>query len=145
MSTANIAWTAGDNETSWEVSWGHPGYIPGDTNEVGSAIVTSESFQISGLTPQATYEFYVQAKCDVGYLSSWIGPESFTTLADPSSVEIIDRLPDNTIGVISTKGDDGTGVYCADYFTLTDDMLLGDLHFYGFNISQRSEEHTSEL
>src|SRR5690625_19656 len=138
MSTANIAWTAGDNETSWKVSWGHPGYIPGDTNEVGSAIVTSESFQISGLTPHATYEFYVQANCDVGYLSSWIGPESFTTLADPSSVEIIDRLPDNTIGVISTKGDDGTGVYCADYFTLTDDMVLGDLTFYGFNTSQIS-------
>lgn len=46
---------------------------------------------------------------------------------------LVDRIQDNTTGLISTKGDDGTGVYCADYFSLTSDVALGDLTVYGLN------------
>lgn len=46
---------------------------------------------------------------------------------------LVDRIADNTTGLISTKGDDGTGVYCADYFSLTSDVALGDLTVYGLN------------
>lgn len=46
---------------------------------------------------------------------------------------LVDRIADNTTGLISTKGDDGTGVYCADYFALTSDVALGDLTVYGLN------------
>ncbi|WP_313111299.1 T9SS type A sorting domain-containing protein [Aequorivita sediminis] len=46
---------------------------------------------------------------------------------------IVDRIADNTTGLISTKGDDGTGVYCADYFSVTSDVALGDLTVYGLN------------
>lgn len=133
MTTADMEWTAGSTETSWNVSWGTLGYFPGDANELGNAIVSTEFYQITGLAPQTDYEFYVQADCASDGMSPWVGPYDFTTLIDPSSVVIIDRLPDNPSGVISTKGNDGTGIYCADYFTLTDDVILGDLTFYGFN------------
>ena len=46
---------------------------------------------------------------------------------------LVDRIADNTTGLISTKGDDGTGVYCADYFSVTSDVALGDLTVYGLN------------
>jgi len=45
---------------------------------------------------------------------------------------IIDREADNTTGLISTKGNNNTGVYSADYFELTASVDIGDLRFYGF-------------
>jgi len=44
---------------------------------------------------------------------------------------VIDRFPDNTTGLISTLGDDGTGVYCADYFVLDEETTLGEATFFG--------------
>ncbi|WP_139855871.1 T9SS type A sorting domain-containing protein [Aequorivita sinensis] len=46
---------------------------------------------------------------------------------------LVDRIDDNLTGLISTKGDDGTGVYCADYFSVTSDVALGELTLYGFS------------
>lgn len=46
---------------------------------------------------------------------------------------IIDRIADHNSGLISTKGNDGTGVYCADYFVLSDATTLGNLTFYGLS------------
>lgn len=47
------------------------------------------------------------------------------------SQTVIDRAPDHTSGLISTLGDDGTGVYCADYFVLTTATELGDITIPG--------------
>lgn len=44
---------------------------------------------------------------------------------------VVDRFPDNNTGLISTKGSDDVGVYCADYFELTSDTALGEFKFYG--------------
>ncbi len=45
---------------------------------------------------------------------------------------IIERPADNQTGLIATKGDDGTAVYCADYFVLDTATELGDLVIPGF-------------
>lgn len=44
---------------------------------------------------------------------------------------VIDRFPDSNQGLISTLGDDGTGVYCADYFVLDEETTLGEFKFFG--------------
>ncbi|MGO3285296.1 T9SS type A sorting domain-containing protein [Mesonia sp.] len=75
---AGIEWTAGDTETSWNISWGTPGYTPGDVDEVDNDTSATESYQITGLTTNTDYEFYVQADCG-GDQSSWSGPVTFTT------------------------------------------------------------------
>src|SRR5690554_1643367 len=56
-----------------------------------------------------------------------------TTTSNMAAPVIIDRIKDNTSGLISTKGNDGTGVYCADYFVLSDATTLGNLTFYGLS------------
>lgn len=55
---------------------------------------------------------------------------ALTTLNFPNA--IIDREPDNTTGLISTKGNNNSGVYTADYFGLNSSVDLGDIRFYGF-------------
>src|SRR5690554_3063110 len=79
VSTADISWTAGDSETAWNVSWGAPGYTPGDGDEVGNASVTSPSYQITGLTENTSYDIFVQADCGGGDESIWVGPLSVYT------------------------------------------------------------------
>jgi hypothetical protein len=45
---------------------------------------------------------------------------------------VIDRPVDGTTGLISTQGNDGTGVYCADQFEVADEIALGEVTFFGF-------------
>lgn len=46
---------------------------------------------------------------------------------------VIKRPADNDTGLISTEGDNGAGIYSADYFVLEDETTLGEFYFYGFN------------
>src|SRR5690554_3610994 len=82
-SSVDIQWTANNSETSWNISWGAPGYTPGDGNEVGSATgVTTNPYQITGLNGTTSYDIYVQADCGGGDESFWAGPLTVTTLCD---------------------------------------------------------------
>src|SRR5690606_18590383 len=77
--TADIAWTAGNTENNWNISWGAPGYTPGDVDEIDTDTATLASYQITGLTPQTNYDFYVQADCGGGDESAWTGPITLET------------------------------------------------------------------
>lgn len=79
ITTSNISWTAGGTETQWNISWGTPGFTPGDTNEVGTGTASTNSmYQVTGLNPNTTYDVYVQANCGTDS-SEWEGPIAFTT------------------------------------------------------------------
>src|SRR5690625_4235953 len=83
--TADIAWTAGGSESAWNISWGAPGYTPGDTDEIGASSPTTNSYQITGLTANTSYDIYVQADCGPGDQSFWEGSLTITT---PPAVQI---------------------------------------------------------
>jgi hypothetical protein len=69
--TADVAWTAGGSETSWEVRLGTTGT---------PVSVTSPTYQLTGLTQGTNYTVYVRANCGTGY-SAWVASAPFTTLA----------------------------------------------------------------
>lgn len=77
--TADFTWTAGGIEAAWNVEWGVDGFTPGTATELGSDNTLTESYSIGGLTPETSYDFYVQADCDGDGLSVWTGPYSFYT------------------------------------------------------------------
>ncbi len=70
---ADISWTAGGSETTWNISWGPAGYTPGDINEVGNEMgwTTGTNYTITGLNFNTTYDVYVQADCGGGDESIW--------------------------------------------------------------------------
>src|SRR5690554_3115654 len=76
-SGADVSWTEIGSETAWNISWGTPGYTPGD-GDLGTDTASTASYQLAGLTSQTSYDVYVQADCG-GDLCSWTGPLSFTT------------------------------------------------------------------
>jgi len=75
--SAQLNWTPGGTETSWNIEYGFPGFVP------GSGILISgvgNPYLLTGLTPGTPYVFYVQADCGGGSVSGWAGPCAFTTL-----------------------------------------------------------------
>ena len=67
----NLSWTAGNNETSWEIQYGLQGFAIGTGTIVPSAIT---NYTVTGLNPANTYSFYLRSKCSATTNSSWVGP-----------------------------------------------------------------------
>jgi len=75
-STADVSWTAGGTETSWNVEYGAAGFTLGTGTNNN---VTSTTYSMTGLNPSTDYEVYVQAVCSATEQSYWVGPLSIST------------------------------------------------------------------
>jgi len=79
----DLSWLAGGSETSWNVEWGVPGFLPGTGAQIGMASATDTNYVISGLDGNTEYQFYISANCGAGTTTGdWISI-SQTTLCDP--------------------------------------------------------------
>ncbi len=98
--TADVAWTAGGSETSWQVRLGTDG-TPTDVN--------TSSYQLTNLTAATNYTVYVRANCGTSY-SAWVASTQFTTtnvvVTPPTvvtdSVSAIAQNQANLYGTITT-------------------------------------------
>src|SRR5690554_1143279 len=100
--SADLGWTNGGSETAWNISWGTPGYTPGDGNEINTATVTSASYQITGLTANTDYDIYIQADCGGGDQSAWSGPLSISTECAATNVPYVQDFESATAPNIPT-------------------------------------------
>lgn len=67
--SADISWSAGGSETSWNVEYGPSGFSIGSGTSFN---VSSTSFSLSNLISYTDYDFYVQGVCDTNDLSLWV-------------------------------------------------------------------------
>ncbi|MDY0075713.1 MAG: choice-of-anchor J domain-containing protein [Bacteroidales bacterium] len=74
--SADLGWTENGSATSWNIKWAAEDFDP-DTEGTLIPNVTNP-YAFSGLAPNTTYYWYVQADCG-GDKSDWVGPDSFTT------------------------------------------------------------------
>jgi hypothetical protein len=76
--TVDLVWSAGaGGETEWVVEYGANGFTLGTGTQV--VVLTNPTIQITGLTENTAYSFYVRGVCSVPDSSLWIGPSSITT------------------------------------------------------------------
>ncbi|PWH84946.1 fibronectin type III domain-containing protein, partial [Brumimicrobium oceani] len=74
--SADLAWTENGTATAWNIEYGATGFTQG----AGTTVAASNNpHNLSSLTANTTYDFYVQADCGGGDLSAWAGPFSFST------------------------------------------------------------------
>lgn len=121
-STADISWTAGGNETSWNISWGPRGYTPGSPN----ATSTSPSYTISGLTEGASYDVYIRSDCG-SETSAWTGPLQFTTAENGPCDIHFEYSSDNGIGHLNA------GVFADDFEIFSNQMQIEEITIWTFN------------
>lgn len=90
--SSEISWTENGTSTDWILEWGTVGFTPGTSTEEGSVATSTNPETITGLTPETTYEVYVQSDCGGGNgQSAWVGPLEITTAdacSDPVNLNV---------------------------------------------------------
>ena len=74
-SKADVEWTAGEEETAWQVRYKATAAV--DWKEIEETIATT-SYSITGLVNGTEYEVQVRAYCDETHQSAWTEPVTFT-------------------------------------------------------------------
>lgn len=92
--SAMVNWNAGGTETSWEIAV----QLPSDGTPASGNATTTNSYNVSGLSPETNYVVYIRANCNSGGYSNW-ATESFTTGIDTSGYPVT-----FTTNPISTSG-----------------------------------------
>ena len=96
--SAQITWSSFGNEVAWNTEFGPVGFTQG-AGTISALSVANTSF--SNLTPNTSYDFYVQSYCGNGDFSNWYGPYTFQTLPTPScyyTIEMQDSYGDGWNG-----------------------------------------------
>lgn len=79
--SATLSWTSGSG-SDWNLEYGPTGFSLGTGTQINT---TTASTNLSGLSPNTIYDYYVRDSCGPGQLSSWTGPYSFSTACTPFS------------------------------------------------------------
>jgi len=80
INSADLGWTESNTvpATAWDVEWGTAGFTQG----TGAMVVATADnpYNLSGLSDNTSYEFYVRSNCSATDSSTWVGPFEFTTV-----------------------------------------------------------------
>jgi hypothetical protein len=95
ISTVTFNWTEAGNATSWNIEYGPSGFVLGTGTRVPD--LTSTTINISGLTANTSYQFYVQSSC--AYTKSdWVASNTYITL--DKATPVIFTLPTTSRSLI---------------------------------------------
>lgn len=92
--TANLNWTAGYNETQWQVVVQTAG--SGTPSGSGAIVNTTPAYNATGLIADTAYEYYVRAVCTAEN-SAWVGPFTFRTTCNPLPTPFLETFDSNSI------------------------------------------------
>ncbi|WP_121665571.1 T9SS-dependent choice-of-anchor J family protein [Mesonia aquimarina] len=106
-SSADISWTAGDDETEWEILYGEADFDP---MTQGTSVMDTDGTigeTISPLMANTPYDVYVRAVCGEDDQSDWTAVETFTTEQLPCEVPtnvIVENVTDSSADINWTAG-----------------------------------------
>ena len=86
---ASLGWTAVSGATSYEIKVQAAGL---GTPTGSGTIVSTNSFNAAGLSPNTSYEYYVRTNCAGGLFSSWAGPSTFLTNCNSVSIPLLENF-----------------------------------------------------
>lgn len=92
--TANLSWTAGFNETQWQVAVQPAG--SGTPANPTATVNTTPAYAATDLAPDTQYEFYVKAVCG-SENSEWVGPITFKTTCNPLPTPFLETFDTSSV------------------------------------------------
>lgn len=102
LTTADLDWTAGGAETTWQVQYGPTGFALG--TGTFTTVTPSSNTTLIGLTPNTFYQAYVRGICGPGDTSYWAGAVSWNTYGLGIYMEADTDCPASDFVDISTSG-----------------------------------------
>ncbi len=88
--SVTLAWNAGAIETNWDIKYGASGFDPNTAGTLVTATGTPTK-QVTGLTQNTQYCFYVRANCGgTNGTSQWVGPLCVTTIVNYCGGQFLD-------------------------------------------------------
>ena len=112
--TAVLSWTAGGEETAWQICL--------NNDEVNPIDVNTNPYTLSGLDPETAYNVKVRANCGGGDYSEWTNNISFTTtVACPVPTAFTYSNISNTSVTVSWTAGASEGVWNLKYKKTADD------------------------
>ncbi len=105
---AFLLWNEAATASSWEVLI-VPYGSPTPTAATLGFATTSQGYNITGLTPNTCYSFYVRSLCNAPQSSAWAGPMTFCTTSCtnnaqcPEKLNLVAFLDENTNGIKDTN------------------------------------------
>ncbi len=90
-----VTWTAGNNNTSYDLIWGAEGF---DLATAGTLIqnITGTTQTLTGMESNATYDVYLRAHCSAtSEVTDWVGPVSFTAPCMPMPITAANPFTEN--------------------------------------------------
>ena len=110
--SADLGWTENGTATNWQIEWGTSGFAQGTGNLV---LAGANPYNLTGLTPMTSYDYYVRALCGPGDASGWVGPFTFNTPCGTFSTPWLDNVeahtPTTTLGLSNCWNATATGNY----------------------------------
>ena len=110
-----ISWDANANVSSWNIQYRPVG------GTLNSATATTNSYTITGLAPETTYQIQVQANCNDGQTSDWTAAVNATTLTGINNHLL------NSIALYPNPANDVINVQC----TMYDVQMVEVIDVYG--------------
>jgi hypothetical protein len=106
--TADLSWDSPGTATSWEIE-----VLPASSTPTGSGVVYNgtQPYEVTGLTEDTAYKFYVRSICGAGMYSEWIGPFNFGTQSPGNNC-----LAPKVVTVLPYTDVDNTLNYGVDFF-----------------------------
>ena len=129
--SVNLNWIDSVNTGTWNIQYGPTGFSLGNGTIIPN--VPAAPYNLTNLTPQTTYQFYVQADCGGGDLSLWVGPITFTTACLPiATVPYIEYFDTYTTGttIYPTCWSKLTSNATYPYIATTNFSTPGSLYLY---------------
>ena len=112
--TAVLSWTAGGEETAWQICL--------NNDEVNPIDVNTNPYTLSGLDPETAYNVKVRANCGGGDYSEWTNNISFTTtVACPVPTAFTYSNISNTSVTVSWTAGASESLWNLKYKVSTDD------------------------
>ncbi|TXB64677.1 T9SS type A sorting domain-containing protein [Vicingus serpentipes] len=104
--SADLGWTENGTASTWDIEWDTTGFSPGTGNMITGT--SSNPYNLTGLIPETSYEFYVQADCGGSGTSTWVGPFSFTTTVSCQAPSAIMALAINPTDALIGWSENGS-------------------------------------
>ena len=133
-----ITWTAGNNNTSYDLIYGLAGFT---SVAEGTLVenVTGTTYTLTGIEGSTSYDVYVRAHCSATNETSegWVGPASFTTACMPTAITAAEPF---------VEGFEGTTIpscWTIEYVSGSHDWVFNSTGDYSTSTGTHSGSHNA--